>query len=255
MSWQFPKFTIPNGSVIGVDDFNRGFQEVAGELGGTLNEHNWRLDCLDGGLAGMTGGTAVLAPSIINNGFRDALSQDAAYRWWIPEDYNAAERLAKEIVSNVGSAIPMFMGGGSPSSSVGVKETYAWSSVMKARIETDTGMLWVLASFQIENNYQPTNYALRIDGQIVEASAVATAEYENDVKGQVGYYGLYPITIETMQIVTEGTHTVELCAMEMVLVDNDETWTNLGAYTDVLSATSTSCIILNRSLIVLEVRN
>jgi len=254
MSWQFPKFTIPNGSVIGVDDFNRGFQEVAGELGGTLNEHNWRLDCLDGGLAGMTGGTAVLAPAIINNGFRDALSQDAAYRWWIPEEQTAAEITARNMVSNVGSKLPLF-GPASVDNPIDVLETYAWSSIMKARIETDTCMLWVLASFQIENNYQPTNYALRIDGQIVEVSAVATAEYENDVKGQVGYYGMYPITIETMQIVTQGTHTVELCAMEMVLVDNDETWTNLGAYTDVLSATSISCQILNRTLIVLEVRN
>jgi hypothetical protein len=254
MSWQFPKFTIPNGSVIGVDDFNRGFQEVAGELGGTLNEHNWRLDCLNGGLAGKTGGTAVIAPAVINNGFRDALSQDAAYRWWIPEDQTIAETAARNMVSNVGSKLQLF-GPATIDNPVTVLQTYTWSSIMKARIETDTSMLWVLASFQIDNNYAPTNYALRIDGQIVEVSAVATAEYENDVKGQVGYFGDYPITIETMQIVTEGTHTVELCAMEMVLVDNDEAHTTLGSYTDIANSGSVGCVISNRSLIVLEVRS
>lgn len=248
MSWRFPHFTLPEGSVVDIEDFNRGLQITAGEIGGKLNEHNWRNGAFRRGVAGNTGGTAAAPPSVVGNGFRDTCEPGAAYNWWTPGQTEPGAAFTWSLASDIGhdimgSYINVLAPDEDPDNPQTTPETLGWKTILQANIVSDGGLLWVMASFQIENRAQTTDFALRVDGAIIGESKVATAELENDIKGAVNYLWLYPITIDTIVHVTDGPHIVELLSRELEFISATNGWGD-GSVSS----------FGNRSLIVLEIR-
>ena len=47
MAWKFPKHNIKAADVVEIDDVNENFRGVVEEVGGALNEHNWKEDAFN----------------------------------------------------------------------------------------------------------------------------------------------------------------------------------------------------------------
>ncbi len=188
MSWRFPKFPIKSGRIPDVDDTNANFYEVAEEVGGSLNEHNWGVG-------------AITAKS--------DLAQDACFVWHSASGGPNQEHAQIAIDPD----------------STKVPERTAWRQIDDAKSTfTSPGcLLWIHASLQVvqdpdtsggagwadDSGFNFVLVGIEVDGYVIPESIVGGAEPDNDRAFGV-FWGAMPLATDIVFPVGPGEHTVSI---------------------------------------------
>ena len=200
MSWKFPKYPVKNAQVIDLEDVNANFREFADELGGQLNEHNWK----EGAISATT-----------------SLEKDAAYCW------HSSGAHSQQM-----DPWPTPITGGSPKDQL-VSARPVWTAIDDCTLNfTSPGcLLWIHGSVQINqaaassgtglpsntgtiwnsNYFVRIQVAIRIDNYVIPESIIGGAEVDNDRPAGMKQ-PMMPIVTSIAFPIAAGQHTVELVA-------------------------------------------
>lgn len=90
-----------------------------------------------------------------------------------------------------------------------------WQTIQTITKFTGNSLLWVLSSFQQQSFRDPDTatcgqYALRIDGTIIDETVAGSMDRTNDPKGETISAHAYPFVLDLVTPVPPGTHTIEL---------------------------------------------
>jgi len=200
MSWKYPKYRVRNTQVVDLEDVNANFKEFADELGGQLNEHNWKEN-------------AIVATT--------SLEKDAAYAW-----HSAGAFVQR------GSDWPQPVTGGSPQDQL-ISARPVWTPLDDCTLTftSPNCLLWIHGSCQIIQGpvdgtsglpddtgtiwtgsyFVDVQVAIRIDNYVVPESIVGGVEVDND-----SFSGLrqpmMPVVTSLVFPITTGQHTIEIVA-------------------------------------------
>lgn len=189
MSWRLPKFPGKNTRVNDGDDLNANFYEVVEEVGGRLNEHNWKA------------ATAIAATDI---------ASDAAFVW-----HNVD--VLQDMFSNTTGATAFTPNGGNWTR---IEATPEWQPIdsMALTFTTPNCLLDIQASWQMRPNIETTpeasaycSFAIRLDGTVIVESILGISDTDNYTPGGIAY-GPCPLECGIIFPVASGSHTVELVA-------------------------------------------
>ncbi len=207
MSWKYPKYPVKNTQVVDLEDVNANFKEFADELGGQLNEHNWKEGAI----------------SSVNT-----IDKDAAYVWH--SDGAFVQR---------GSPWPTPVTGGSPIDQL-VTARPVWTPIDNCTLSftSPNCLLWIHGSLQVVQGALanatglPSNtgtiwgpalsggggpyfvnvqVAIRIDGYVVPESVIGSSEIDNDLPSGLRQ-PLMPIVTSLAFPIASGQHVIELVA-------------------------------------------
>ena len=194
MSWRFPKFPTKANRIPDVDDMNANFLAVAEELGGQLNEHNWKVNAITD--------KADVSQDIFvwHSSFQDVQDQKAHISI-SPRSIQIPERTSWRIIEG----------------STGGDASVTFSS--------PACLLWIHASLQIVqdpdsptgNTWANDNYfnyalaAIEVDGYVIPETVIGGAEPDNDRVHGV-FYGAMPVATSVVFPVGPGMHKVSIVA-------------------------------------------
>tara|TARA_R100001082_G_scaffold98004_1_gene66088 strand:- start:15607 stop:16347 length:741 start_codon:yes stop_codon:yes gene_type:complete len=209
MSWRFPKYPVKNTQTVDLEDVNANFLEYAEELGGQLNEHNWK----EGAIAATT-----------------SLEKDAAFAWHQGGAYDAR---------------PSHVWPGPTANSQLITARPVWTAISNCTLTFTSPdcLLWLHGSAQLNqgaldsSSGRPSNtgsiwgpagasggstptggpyfvsvqLAIRLDGYVIPESIIGGTEIDNDDASGVRM-PMMPLVTSIVFPVATGSHTVELVA-------------------------------------------
>lgn len=194
MSHRFPKFPLLNTRVPDLEDTNANFYEVAEEVNGRLNEHNWDKSS--------------------SNGFTASHLATDLFVW-----HSASRFQDVDLDTNDGTTFTPNAGQWHE-----IPQDPQWRTVADTSVTfTSTGaLLWINASWQLRPNDQKPatasndetpcpSFALRINGTILSESTCGVLDTTNYAIPGLAY-GVWPQSTGTMIIVPPGVQTVDLVA-------------------------------------------
>ena len=188
MAWKHPRENIRNNDVPSVEPLNRNFADFDEEIGGRLNEHNWAA-----------------------SGFNDAthFADDIAIR------------LYHAYTESDGGDDPSY-GAVTPGEFL-IPHNSQWSAALSKSFTAVGGMIWVMASFQLQSEELGVQCVLRIngtidpdslwpygDGEVERQELDADDAFARRAPGETNT--LVPVLVETLTSVPPGECTVELVA-------------------------------------------
>tara|TARA_R110002110_G_scaffold148246_2_gene339257 strand:+ start:2696 stop:3385 length:690 start_codon:yes stop_codon:yes gene_type:complete len=211
MSHRFPKFPLLTPRVPDLEDTNANFYEVAEEVNGRLNEHNW--------------------DKASSNGFTASHLATDLFVW-----HSAG--VAQGILANLDGTSSDTPTTGSSWHKIPPDPQWRVVASMSVSFTATGGLLWILASWQLRPNYQQpstsrTNddrvdetpcpsFALRINGTVLSESTVGSLDTTNYAFPGLAY-GIWPQSTAIMIVVPPGVQTIDLVA-RAPLVSNDAVW-------------------------------
>lgn len=195
MSYTFPRYRPRIYYIVDFEDWNEIFMDLADELGGHLNEHNF----VNGAFTSRT----------------TSLADDVAFRvFGGTSGYYTDD--AESHTDTVGASTrQLYMDG-------------QWLSLETAEVTASPGgLLWCNASVQAANVGGTSSgafFAIRVDNTVIIETLTGSAEYEQDrntaVYGGVGgdsspsvFCGHTGVVLDALVPVEPGEHTVEIVAM------------------------------------------
>ena len=206
MSWRFPKYPVKNTQVVDLEDVNANFEEYAEELGGQLNEHNWKENAISA---------------------TTSLEKDAAYCW------HSSGGFVQRTVN-----WPMRVSGSNPEDQL-ISARPVWTAIDNCTLTftSPTCLLWIHGSVQLNQGAAassgglPSNtgtawngeyfvnvqLAIRIDNYVVPESIIGSAEVDNDFPSGLRQPMMPMVTSVAFPIAT-GNHTIELVARTVGVV-------------------------------------
>lgn len=232
MSWKFPKFPVKNTQVVDLEDMNANFEEFAEELGGQLNEHNWK----EGAISSVT-----------------TIDKDAAFVWHSAGDY--VQTLTSWPQPNTAQDAQL------------VSARPVWTSIENSSVTftSPSCLLWIHGSVQINqgavssgtglpsntgtlwsgNYFVKIQLAIRLDNYVIPESIIGSEEVDNDYPAGVRMPMMPLVTSIAFPIAT-GSHTVELVVRTIGTV--------LEKGTTLQNTSPKGFYISNREIITLEMR-
>lgn len=174
MAWRFPEHTPVSSGVTDNEDMNRGMLPTAEELGGRLNEHNWKDNAIQD---------------------RSDLDISAAFHW-----HQSSQAVVLRSSTNAFLVRPI--------------AEWTSVTGCSLSITCPACLLWIHVSCQLQspsavaNNPGP-QIAIRVDGNVVTETITGGVEHENDDNAAI-LYGEIPLACQVLQNVGEGNHTVDL---------------------------------------------
>tara|TARA_R110000751_G_scaffold112516_1_gene211411 strand:+ start:1350 stop:2027 length:678 start_codon:yes stop_codon:yes gene_type:complete len=223
MAQVFPKYNPKAGEVMDKDTYNENFRTVVEEVGGRLNEHNWKAG-------------AISDVEDCSAGY--VLRTEHSYKtvnWTTLNSFGQPEA--------------------NPTGAFKVEQLMEWQAIDDlSTVFTSRGLLlWVMASFQYDGaellqagsvNYYSylefgVQFAIRINSAVVEESIVGGLERSNDVKGEGYCCDIAPVVLDAVVFVPPGTVSIDIVAR---MPKNSDFKTSEDYYFEVF----------NRELIVLE---
>jgi len=189
MSWRFPKRMPIPSDPMDVDDANQAMLPASTEVSGMLNEHNFARNAVS---------------------LRSTLAYDVYSDLW------------QTVVGVDGSTI------GGTGTDVGVLEqTMSWAPIIDGNADSFAktvtareGLLWIMASFDAQQEWPGVLFGLFLDGALLEESVWGTADGSDEqiVSSATGIHspGLVlasrSVSLESVVAVPAGEHTVEVRA-------------------------------------------
>lgn len=182
MSYKFPRWSIEADDAIEFEDLNEDFTELVDEFGGRLNEHNFA-----------------------QNAFARAQQDDGI-----------AMRLYQTKVSDD------IHGAGYPTAStylIPARQNWTAIANLTVTFQTEGGVVWVLASMQLESPLYPLNsvvimqVAVAVNGQIVPESIVGSGEVNDSTVS--GMITTVPVVVEAFVPVAPGSVTVDIVVFDL----------------------------------------
>ena len=191
MSWRFQKLPITTTTVPDVDDMNENFYEIAEEIGGKLNEHNWKSGAFSSAVTNL----ALDSCFVYHSGANDLSNQRAQLK---------------------------------VSGSVVVPERSAWRRI-DSTTQTFVApgcLLWIHATAQINltaydnnptagsvaavtANYNTAFFGIEVNGYVIPESVVGGSEPENDATAGV-YRSTMPLGTSIIFPLPPGETTVSM---------------------------------------------
>ena len=174
MAVRFPKYRPRQTEVIEFEDLNESIQAVVTEAAGRLNEHNFQNNTFNN-----------------YNSRRTQFTDGCAYR--IKQTFVDATTGGTVVTINRGQA---------------------WIPLLETTIDMPrAGFLWILGSYAQSGTGAANDCALRtaisVNGELFSESVIGTLDnggyYIGDLATQTG-------SIDTVQMLPAGTHTVQLLA-------------------------------------------
>jgi len=193
MAHRFPKFRHRTDEPIAHQEINHNLRIVKDELG-RLNEHNIKI-----------------------NAFPLVTDAEADYALHLNNDYVAYNPyLSFGDGSVLGSQPAETLVPPNPYTDdrITINGSAEWVSLMSYEKSTGNSLLWVLFSFQQQvygfDSNQGVQYAIRIDGTVIEETVVGGLDRSNDVSGPYVACSAYPFVLDMVLPVASGIHTIEL---------------------------------------------
>ena len=187
MSWRFPRFPTKANRVPSVDDMNENFFEFTEEIGGRLNEHNWKAGAISS---------------------KTDIKQDACFVWHSNDnDPETQYPTAATATSGDGD--------------VDIPQRVAWREVTTTSFASPGCLLWIHASAQITQNRTVGTYwqndtgfnwvlmGIRVDGYVIPETVIGSMEPENDRAFGLRM-GALPVISSVVFPVGAGEHEVAL---------------------------------------------
>ena len=223
MAQVFPKYNPKTGEVMDKEMYNENFRQVVEEVGGRLNEHNWKS----------------AAVSDV-----DDCSADYVLR---------VKQSSQAVNWHQGALDTVGQPQANPTSAFKVNQLMEWQVIDDLSVTfTSRGLLlWVMASLQYDGGEVADNadyyshlefgiqFGLRINGQVVEESITGGLERSNDVKGEGYCCDIAPVVLDAVIPTAPGLVKVEVVAR---MPKNSDFKTSSSYYFEVF----------NRELIVIE---
>ena len=206
MSWRFPKYPVKNTQVIDLEDMNENFYGYAEELGGRLNEHNWK----DGAIPATT-----------------SLAKDAAFVWHSGGAAPIKDMGAPPLPQAVTSAAVN-------DQVVPAKPTWTKVSNCSLSFTSPDCVLWVHGTAQVNQGgcllaspFRPapppltsgqrwnndyfvfTQMAIQLDDYVIPETIVGGTEPQND-RGTGPKMPMMPLGTSLVIPVAAGQHTLDL---------------------------------------------
>tara|TARA_R100000655_G_scaffold16609_1_gene35986 strand:+ start:615 stop:1292 length:678 start_codon:yes stop_codon:yes gene_type:complete len=223
MAQRFPKHNPKGGEVMDVESYNESFRPVVEELGGRLNENNWK----SGAVSSIDDCSAGYALRV-----RHA---HTTVNWTALNSFGQPEA--------------------SPTGAFKVNQLMEWQVIdgLSVTFTTRGLLLWVMASLQYDGaellhggsaNYYAylefgIQFGIRVNGFVVEESIVGGLERSNDVKGEGYCSDIAPVVFDALVPVPPGEVVVEIVTR---MPKNSDFKTSEDYYFEVF----------NRELIVIE---
>lgn len=223
MAQIFPKYNPKTGEVMDTDVYNENFRTVVEEVGGRLNEHNWKAGAISD---------------------IDDCSADYVLRTG-----HSYETVNWTTLNSFGQPAA------NPTNAFKVNQLMEWQSIndLSTTFISKGLMLWIMASLQYDgaellsggsNNYYSylefgIQFAIRVNGVVVEESIVGGLERSNDVKGEGYCCDIAPVVIDAVVFVPPGSVSIDIVAR---MPKNSDFKTSDSYYFEVF----------NRELIVIE---
>jgi hypothetical protein len=222
MAQRFPRHNPKNGEVMDVEVYNESIRPTVEELGGRLNENNWK-----------TG--AVSSTEDCSADYVLRVAQDSKAVNWS----NSFDAVGQPSAN--------------PTGAFKVSPVMEWQSIHDMDVSfTSRGLLlWIMASLQYDGAEAATSadyysylefglqFGIRVNGLVVEESIVGGLERSNDVKGEGYGCDIAPVVIDALVPVPPGVVTVE-------------TVVRMPKNTDFKTSADYYFEIFNRELIVIE---
>tara|TARA_R100000655_G_scaffold79444_1_gene118907 strand:+ start:3193 stop:3867 length:675 start_codon:yes stop_codon:yes gene_type:complete len=222
MAQRFPKHNPKNGEVMDVEVYNESIRPTVEELGGRLNENNWK-----------TGAVSSIEDCSADYVLR--VAQDSKAVNWS----NSFDAVGQPSAN--------------PTGAFKVSPVMEWQSIHDMDVSfTSRGLLlWIMASLQYDGAEAATSadyysylefglqFGIRVNGLVVEESIVGGLERSNDVKGEGYGCDIAPVVIDALVPVPPGVVTVE-------------TVVRMPKNTDFKTSSDYYFEIFNRELIVIE---
>ena len=208
MSHRFPKFPLLNTRVPDLEDTNANFYEVAEEVNGRLNEHNWDKSS--------------------SNGFTASHLATDLFVW-----HSAG--VSQGIDANTdGPSSATFTPTGGNWDKVFPDPQWRTVDSMSVSFTATGGLLWILASWQLRPNDQREaissenrvdgtpcpSFALRINGTVLSESTMGSLDTTNYAFPGLAY-GIWPQSTATMIVVPPGVQTVDLVVRAPIVSELD----------------------------------
>lgn len=202
MAHKFPKYKFKADEPISCEEINYNLRQVKDEVSGRLNEHN-----------------------IKENAFTDR--SDAEYDFTLHVNNEVVSfdpALAGEYASGslssaaIGSYPEEYLIAPDPYTDdrVTLSNNSEWQTIIQYEKYTGNSLLWVLASFQQQlyeagvGDSAAGQYAIRIDGVIVDETVTGGLDRANDPYGESTRCQAYPYVLDLILPVTPGYHLIEL---------------------------------------------
>ena len=186
MSWRFQKLPLTITTVPDVDDMNENFYEIAEEIGGKLNEHNWTSGAFSSAVTNL----ALDSCFVYHSGANDLQTENCR-----------ADRLNALMID--------------------IPQQASWREISSAT-KTFTsigGLLWVHATAQINqiqydltpttSNYSALFFAIQVNGYIIPETVVGGAEEDNDSHAGV-FHATMPVGTSIVFPIPPGQVTVAM---------------------------------------------
>ena len=199
MSWKFPKYPVKNTQVIDLEDMNENFLESVEEIGGRLNEHNWK----EGAIAATT-----------------SLEKDAAFAWH--QDGAFVQRLVswpQPVVAGAPKdqlipARPTWTPVDDCSLTFTPPDCLLWihgsvQLVQGASLNSSSGPPSNIGGFWNGNYFVYVQFAIQIDGYVIPETIIGGTEIDNDLNTGVRM-PMMPLVTDIVFPITTGSHTIKL---------------------------------------------
>lgn len=196
MSWRFPKYPVKNTQVVDLEDMNENFYGFAEEIGGRLNEHNWK----EGAISATT-----------------QIAKDAAFVWH--QDGEAPTLNSSLAYPDTGdqliTARPTWTKIDDCSLTFTCPDCFLWihgtvqltqaGSTAIDGIPTATGIVWNPAYFVL------MQLGIQLDDYVIPETIVGGTELNNDRASGIKQ-PMFPAGTSLVIPVAAGRHTVTLVA-------------------------------------------
>jgi hypothetical protein len=207
MSWRFPKYPVKNTQVVDLEDMNENFYGFAEEIGGRLNEHNWK----EGAISATT-----------------HLAKDAAFVWH--QDGEAPTLLSSMQTPGSGSQL------------ITARPTWTKIDDCSLTFTCPSTFLWIHGTVQLiqvgingsgvpaetsgewgEKYLVLMQVAIQLDDYVIPETIVGGTELNNDRASGIKQ-PMFPAGTSLIIPVASGQHTVTLVARAVgPTVDKDVT--------------------------------